>query len=390
MPEPRSFAGTLHMGNLCNNNYKLMMALRGRGVDARIILVERITSRHPVSDPADYDPDYDPTAPHVTLVPFKAQGLRQLAAEAWAIRREIRARSPRHWVHAQSEYPVFAHTFTRHYSCQSTGSDLRDDYQKGGPAAHLLRRAYRRAPFKFHGNIDLWNHEVSRLGNYSFLPNVVDFAKFQPTEQKPNRRLRILMPSRNTYDQPRDIKGHRMLVEALQSMPPDFEADLVVSAEDQGVVAFTEALADLAPRIGIETAPFRNEKRLYLAQIDRADLVIDQFKQGLMGGTALDCFAMRKVALVHLDRASFSHCYGHECPIPALNEVQAIRDFLARMAHTESRLQLADHLYEWVRQEHEAGAVADFFLSRLAGIGVTVDIGVTEDMDTSGRRQDVA
>jgi hypothetical protein len=36
-----------------------------------------------------------------------------------------------------------------------------------------------------------------------------------------------MMPSRNTYDQPRDIKGHRMFVDALQAMPPDFEADLV-------------------------------------------------------------------------------------------------------------------------------------------------------------------
>jgi hypothetical protein len=103
----RRFDGTLHRGNLCNNNYKLTMALRAIDVDARILLFERIIAQNAVSDPADYDSQFDPLAEHVLRVSDRHRGVSQKIREALAMRRVVKRRCPGYWVHAQSEYPMY-------------------------------------------------------------------------------------------------------------------------------------------------------------------------------------------------------------------------------------------------------------------------------------------
>ena len=49
------------------------------------------------------------------------------------------------WVHAQTEFPIYASLFTRNYSAHSSGSDLRKNYFQRGIKDRILAWSYNRA-----------------------------------------------------------------------------------------------------------------------------------------------------------------------------------------------------------------------------------------------------
>ena len=376
-----SWDGTLHIGNLCNNNYKLCLALRHIGVDAHYVHFERLARSHPLSNPRHYDPDFDTTASWVHSVSERHARHPQMLYELSFLRRLLNKYSGRLWPHAQTDFPAYVTLLAKDYSAHSTGSDLRVEYDRPNWRGRLLRRGYRRARVAFFNNIDLCQHDVGRFTTQAFLPNALDPNRYvlgpqEDARRAPAKRLRLLLPSRITLESPVDIKGTTTFIEALHTLgDSSFAADLVVASEDPQVAALETALAPLTPKLRVFREPFRDDRQAYLRQVQAADVVIDQFGLGAMGGTALDCFAMGRIALVHTDPAAFESCYGGPSPLGALSTSGQIATMLAQLQDVHARQELEQRLQKWVLTHHAETQVAGAFLKRLAT--VSVDIGRT-------------
>jgi hypothetical protein len=368
------FAGTLHIGNHCNNNYKLFRALQSIGVEAHFVYLERLARRHVLSDPRSYDAGFSAAAHDVEAVAEKfSWGPMQMVYELVRIRAIVRGWRRRLWIHGQTDFPAYVAPFACHYSAHSTGSDLRVEYARN----RRLRRAYRHAQIAFYNNIDLYQHDVGRHTCFCFLPNAMDFGRYPvaaPVAQA-DRPLRILMPSRITCFAENDIKGNRIFLEALAQLPgdPGFSADLILSAEDPAAQAFARLVSTRAPGIRPHLLPLKQDRTRYLQEIARADLIADQFGLGALGGGALDCFAMGRTALVHLDPKAVRVCYGAPFPLPPMDTVAAIRDQILALSCQQSRDTVSAALHRWVVDHHDQATVARGFVEALAASGVDID-----------------
>ena len=376
-----SFIGTLHVGNLCNNNLKLCLALRKVGVDANFVHMPRMARRNPISDPRYYDSRFSADATWVHTIP-EVSRLRpvQMVYELARLRQLLRRFGATHWVHAQTEYPGYVSLFVREYSAHSTGSDLREDYYRSGARAALLRRGYQRARIVFFNNIDLYRHEIEQLRRYAFLPNAVDISRYTgiAAPRPGGGRLRLLNAGRITLYDGHDRKGSRILLEALRMLGErDFAADLVLAEEDPVSRRFAEECRPLAPSIRTTIEPCRVSREAYLRQVSMADIVVDQFGYGAMGGTAMDCFAMGRIALVHNDSRAFVSCYGAPFPLGPLGSPSAVRDALLRLADPVARRAVEADLHQWLLKHHDDAGVARRFLREMAEVGVAIMAPVT-------------
>lgn len=370
------WGGTLHIGNLCNNNYKLCLALRKIGVEAHYVHLERLARMHPLSNPAHVDPGFDPDLPWVHPV-SEASGCRplQLTHEMRSLRSLTRGPCALLWPHGQTDFPGYLSLITRQYSAHSTGSDLRVDYHRSGARHALLRRGYRRSRVAFFNNIDLYAHELSSHTPMEFLPNTVDPDAYGThSDERPRRdRLRVLLASRITLRGQPDLKGTGQFVEALRLLRQSGQpADVICSGEDPEREALRAACAELAPFIQVIPEDFRADRQRYLAQVVAADIVVDQFGLGAMGGTALDCFMLGRMALVRLDEDAFRACYNDPNPVGLLDSPAQIRDCLVTAADHAARLRSETRVRDWVLRHHLDTQVSERFLQQLLAHDVEI------------------
>lgn len=371
------YQGTLHIGNHCNNNYKLFKALRTVSVDAHFVFFERLARENPLSNPFTYDSDFDLEKPFIHIVDQRFRNERlQKAYELVRIGSILKRFKKTHWIHAQTDFPSYVSLFCDEYSAHSTGSDLRVDYFRAGIKDKVLNRAYRKARVVFFNNIDLYKHDLNSFTRFCFLPNVVDFSKFDTVSlhEKRSDRMQILMPSRITFFNNDDIKGNRVFYSSLQLLmeEADFQADLTISKEDPFAEYFKEKCLIFKPKIDVKIKPFKWDRARYLDELIKADFIIDQFVLGAMGGSALDCFAMRKVALVNNDPKAIQACYGVDFPLPQMNSDVEIKNEILNLRNRQYLEEMENSLFNWVMKFHDQEVVARCFLDKLDKSGISV------------------
>ncbi len=373
------FQGTLHVGNMCNNNYKLYKALRSEGVNAQFVNFERITQKNAISDPATIDPSFNTKDPWIHNIGIVSDSVAiQQAYELFSLGRLIKELKNQYWIHAQTDYPLYVSLFCTNYSAHSTGSDLRVDYHKKDIRSQFLSRAYGRAKVVYYNNIDLFDHVLSEKGSdLVFLPNIVDPLHYhvRETPKQANSqfgKLRVLMPSRITFFGEKDIKGNRLLLEALRQLN-GLEMTLVLAADDPESSRWVDLIAGNCDGVTCEIIPMWSCRENYLREIIKSDFVVDQFYLGAMGGISMDCFMLNKVALVHLDPVATRCCYEEDFPLPPLANSQAIKDQILRLQHVEYRLSLSEKLHQFQRKYHIPQRVVGRFLKQLNNRGVHIE-----------------
>ena len=364
-----SFDGTLHIGSLCNENYRLFRALRLKGINAHYVHFERIAEKHYTSDPRAVDSNFNITDPFIHNVSIKTEinGLQKLY-ELYCIWQIIRSTKGKFWVHSQTEFPIYVSLFTRNYSAHSSGSDLRKNYFLRGIKNRLLAWSYNRARVVFYHNIDLHDHIISQTHkSYNFIPNICDLRSFQSVENENEYNesvFRIFMPSRITFYDTEDIKGNGIFLESLSYLK-DCQIQLTLPQEDIQVNRWASEIEKRFANVQCQFIKSRTDKLTYYNAINNSDIIIDQFYLGAMGMVALECFSMKRVALVSLDSKAFRECYKEEFTLPEIKSPKILAKTIRKLMNRPCRKSLENQLLNFIERYHTPNRVANIFLKTL-------------------------
>ena len=82
---------------------------------------------------------------------------------------------------------------------------------------------------------------------------------------------------------------------------------------------------------------------------------------------------MGRVALVHIDPAAFSACYGGTFQFGPLDTGQLLSDAIADLVDDDRRAQYGANLHQWLLQHHGHTAVARRYLATLTAEGISID-----------------
>ena len=364
-----SFDGTLHIGSLCNENYRLFRALRLQGVNAHYVHFERIAEKHYTSDPRAVDPNFNVADPFIHKVSIKTKiNWLQKLYELYSMGRIIRSMKGNFWVHAQTEFPIYASLFTRNYSAHSSGSDLRKHYFKRGIKDRFLAWSYNRARIVFYHNIDLHDHIISQTHeSYNFIPNICDLSNLQSVESENECNesvFRIFMPSRITFYDNEDIKGNGIFLESLSYLE-DCQIQLTLPQEDIQVNRWASEIEKRFTNVKCRFIKSRTDKLTYYNAINNSDIIIDQFYLGAMGGIALECFSIKRVALVSIDSRAFRECYKEESTLPEIKSPEILAKTIRKLMDRPSRKSLETQLQHFIERHHTPNRVAITFLKVL-------------------------
>ena len=364
----------LHLGNLCNNSYKLAKFQRALGHDARLELTADQLGTG--DDPAWEDPELADAYPRwidVRKISRKhdlswfARGICRLAGERQRLPREFDV------VHAQCTAPIMAQFIAPdRLVSHCLGSDLRELAQSNSLKGFLLRRAYRRSRVVFFNNVD---HVASlkALGiDGVFLPNPLDLDRFRPGT--PSRRsdgydFVVLHPSRLDWvagaGDRSSTKGNDRLIRAFARFLADRPRALLMLLNSGTDVAATKELVRNLDIGGNVRFLDRMRKKDLVETIRSADVVADQFDIGAFGGTALEVLACGKPLLTYLKEDCARICYGELPPILNGRDEEEILGQLRRAAASDLE-ELGARARAWMERHHDWRKVASAIVERYA------------------------
>lgn len=349
----------LHLGNLCNNAYKLARFQRALGVDARLRLEEEQIGTG--DDPAWEDPALESGYPDWIEVRPATQP--SLLRRIGKVARLLTVGAPRitnvDILHAQCTAPIEAQfRAPERFVAHCLGSDLRELAFSRSLYGFLIRRAYRRARLIFFNNVDHIDF-LARLGlEGRFLPNPLDLDRIRP--ESPSIRFDgydfvVFHPSRLdwTYSGAKrsSTKGNDRLIRAFARFLRERPRSLLVMIRSGVDIAATEAVVR---ELGIgDNVRFveRLCKRELIAHLNSADVVADQFDVGAFGGTALEALACGRPLITYLKEDAARRCYGELPPIFNARTADEIALALARAADAD-RAAVGAETRAWIEHHH--------------------------------------
>ncbi len=349
----------LHLGNLCNNSYKLAKFQRRLGVDARLRIYSSQIGTN--DDPAWEDPELKNAYP--SWIEIKEIETRPLTRRAARVARVLLRGMPREEgidiLHAQCMAPVEGQfRAPGRLVSHCLGSDLREMATSRAFYGYLLRRAYRHSRIVFFNNIDHIDY-LSRLGlNGHFLPNPMDLDRVKPqprTVSFDGYNFVVFHPARLdwTYrgNKRSSTKGNDRLIKAFARFAKHNSGALLVMLKS-GVDY--EATAELVNQLGIgENVRFidRLTKDKVLTYLNSADVIADQFDVGAFGGSALEALACGRPLITYLKEDAARRCYGEVPPIFNCGTVDEIDEALWRAADSD-RAAIGDQSRAWIERHH--------------------------------------
>jgi glycosyltransferase involved in cell wall biosynthesis len=368
----------LHLGNLCNNSYKLAKFQRALGHDARLELTaDQIGTG---DDPAWEDPELADAYPDWIDIReiSRTHGLSWFAG---GVRRIVgarrRARRDFDVVHAQCTAPIMAQFIAPdRLVSHCLGSDLRELAQGNSLNGYLLRRAYRKSRVVFFNNVDHVAY-LKALGIEGvFLPNPLDLDRFRPGT--PSRRpdgfdFVVFHPSRLDWvggdGERSSTKGNDRLIRAFARFLEERPRALLLLLNSGTDVAATKELVRELGIGGNVRFLERMRKDELVETIRSADVVADQFDVGAFGGTALEVLACGRPLLTYLKEDCARTCYGELPPILNGRDEEGILAQL-RLAADSDLEDLGARARAWVERHHDwrkvAGAVVDRYSAAIA------------------------
>lgn len=347
-------------GNLVNNGYKTAKYLRQVGVDCDLVL-----------SVADLDGERnDPRWEDETIVewpPWIRLSGRRSTFSPLGRAEECRMLCEYDLVHARCEAASIVQFLGVPYIAQSLGADLSEVAFERSWRGALLRRAYRNARAVLFNNIHQ-RENANRLGltNAVFSPNPLDVERFSPGDVDlgfRGRGLICLAPARqdwtDTDSSRRSMKGNDRVIRAFAKYLGLGRRGLLI-LQDRGVDR--RATRALVTHLGLDehvayTGCLR--KTELVSYLRAADVVLDQFTMGCLGGTSLEVMSCAKPLVIYVNDAWAAGSYP--APPPVLN-AQSTDDILARLVEAENpqrRVEVGSAARDWILRYHAAEIVSN-------------------------------
>lgn len=238
------------------------------------------------------------------------------------------------WLGIIGRYPYFLH-------CH--GSDLRRNLR--WPVLDwLTRSALRNARRVFYSTPDLKAIAVRVRPDSVFIPNPINVDLFRPTKQSGGRSVRILLISR--FEPVKGPETAAAMFRELKQKEPVVQVD----AFDWGVVK--SEFADPGLINLIATVPYGDMPSL----LSRYDVVIGQFKLGIVSMSELEAMACGKPVLSFFN---YPEVYDEPPPIFSTRDVQEGAEMLVRLVEDDRlRKEAGEKGRAWVEKHHEYVNVA--------------------------------
>jgi len=368
----------LHLGNLCNNSYKLAKFQRQLGVGAFLEIEQ--TQKGTNDDPAWEDAELKHGFPDWISV-RQAGGNRSFAWAGRGIRRLLHEKEniSKNYdlVHAQCTAPIMAQfKAPGRLVSHCLGSDIRELAQSNTIAGYLLRRAYHLSRIVFFNNVDhiIYLRKLGIKG--SFLPNPLDITRFSPHPGSIDfggYDFVVLHPTSLDWSykgaKRSSTKGNDKLIRAFGKFIQHHPKALLLMIVSGPDVAATQ---ELTKELGIErNVKFidRMRKDILLDMIRSVDLVADQFDLGAMGGTAIEVLACGKPLLTYLREDCARECYGELPPIyNARTEDEIFSSLMNAFEHDLA--QIGSRSRTWAERHHNWKIVTKTVLEKYKACAV--------------------
>lgn len=242
-----------------------------------------------------------------------------------------------------------------HVAC-CTGADLHEIALERGPRGWMMRRALRRAPVVKSSYDPLSRRNASRLGIRSieplFIPIPVGPRPVPPVEA--DGPVRVFMPSRHDWaDESRDgiAKGNDRFVRAwARRVHEGWSSTLTFITYGEHVDATRRLVRDLGVEEHVEFRPKMLQEDLQ-REIERSDLIADQFDQGTPGALSLQAMATGRALAMYWDPAS-TFCYSEVPPLLNSKDEEELYDLLGRYATRDSLMDLGRSAHAWMSREY--------------------------------------
>lgn len=260
------------------------------------------------------------------------------------------------------------------YVAMATGSDLSEVAVGDSPLGELYRRSLQEAEHLFLVNIDQFD-TMDRLGlpvkSMGFLPFAIDLERLPAVENRVTGELRLFNAARLDWrsESRASTKANDVFFRGLANFVarhPDRRVRVAIADWGPDRELARGFVRDLGLEGISEFVPF-GDKSVFQCQVKQANVVIDQFKLGATGLTAVEAMAMGRPVMAFCDRRLARRGYGED--IPVLNcaneaDVSSCLEALDASAVAAKSREVA----AWVRRMHSPERINGLLMDVYRGI----------------------
>ncbi|MEW6753617.1 MAG: hypothetical protein AB1505_21930 [Candidatus Latescibacterota bacterium] len=255
-------------------------------------------------------------------------------------------------------YHLIAWLSRRPFLAFCTGADLHEVAVARSPKGVLMRRALKRASSVrcTFDRLSRANAVRLRLGQLQPLRIPWPVAAQAPSGSPDGGPIRLFMPSSQDWCNParHGISKRNDLFLRAWARRVHEGWDSVLTAVAHG--PDLEASRRLVCALGVEdrvTWVKRLEQGALQAAIDAADLVADQFDQGVPGALALQTLASARALAIHWDAECSLLAYGSVPPVVGGATEEALYQALRRAATRPELRLLGEEGFAWMQREYD-------------------------------------
>lgn len=255
------------------------------------------------------------------------------------------------------------------YVAMATGSDLSEVAAQDSRFGELYRRSLEEAEHLFLLNLDQFE-TVERLGlavkSKSFLPFAVDFDRLLESPNHVGRELRLFCASRLDWTSTTraSTKGNDVFFRGLAAYLRGSPGRLVrVAVADWGLDR--EAARALVRDLGIDSVvdfvPY-GDKGVFQTQVQLSNVVVDQFRLGATGLTAVEAMALGRPVMAFCKQHLAKKAYGEEFPVLNCADEGEVCACLASLRPQRIHEKSAE-VAAWVRRAHSPERIHDLLMN---------------------------
>lgn len=319
--------------------------------------------------------DHAPRLAFLRRLPLAAALLKGLLAArlAWSLRRE-------EVLISFAMYHIPAWLSRVPYMAFCTGADLHEVAVERSAKGWLMRRALKQARLVRSTFDPRSRRHAVGLKLRLFRPFLIPWPipPEPPLPQVVDGPIQVFMPSSQDWCNPQRwgiAKRNDLFIRAwAQRVGEGWDSHLTIVEKGPDLEATRNLVRELGVESRVRFIPVLDQQQLQ-EQIERADLVADQFDQGNPGALSLQALASGRALSLYWDEESSRLAYS--CPPPVINgnTVEGLYQELKRFPGRGDLQELGRKGHAWMKREYDRTRLAAelrFHLSLAAGVELSL------------------